>query len=108
MKLKNMADFLETLTDRQLVDGCVWFRVPNEQHIHDLMGEIVYGWVTPEDKEKYQDKHYQGKISAILCGPTLAWCTELPCFTEVVLQCHGGIAPTLDPEWVMEHLVTEG
>ena len=103
-KIVNKFDFLKELTDEQLHAGYMKFNIPDENDIHSLNGEGVWGWCTPEEKKKYKDDNYHGKITAILCNDPINYYGELNCYDEVILQCHGSNRPTLDPEWVKEYL----
>lgn len=104
-KLVNKADFMATLTEEQEEAGYFKFNIPNESNTHSKNGEGVWGWATPEEKEKYNDDNYYGKMTAILCNVPINYYDKLECFTEVVLQCHGDSRPTLDPKWVKEFLL---
>ena len=97
--------FLESLPISQKEAGYIKFNIPDENHLDAHYGEGVWGWVTPEEKRKYDDDHYYGKITAILCNNPLRYCDRLPWGTEVVLQCHGYRRPTLDPDWVRENIL---
>lgn len=85
--------------------GYIKFNIPSQQDIYSINGEGVWGLLTPEDKKKWEDDNFYGKIKAILCNDPLNYNSFLKCGTEVVLQCHGSSRPTLDPDWVKEHLL---
>lgn len=103
-KLVYKGDFIESLTREQFSAGNIKFNIPDEDHPNNLNGEGVWGWVTEEDKAKYHDDNYHGKLTAILLNNPLEYFGRLVWGTEVVLQCHGPRRPTLDPEWVKENL----
>lgn len=103
-ELVNKGDYFEALTKQQQEEGYIKFNIPDEDKIDSLNGEGVWGWVTPEDKDKYNDDNYHGKITAILLNTPLNYFGVLTWGTEVVLQCHGESRPTLDSEWVKENL----
>ena len=100
----NKEDFLKTLTDEQLNAGYLKFNIPDEDNPTSLNGEGVWGWATPDEKEKYNDNAYNWKIVAILMNQPIEYYGRLNYGDEVVLKCHGDGRPTLDPEWVKENL----
>ena len=100
----NKEVFLKTLTAEQLDAGYFKFNIPDEDHITSLNGEGVWGWTTPDEKKKYNDDTYNGKITAILMNQPIEYYGRLHWGDEVVLQCHGDSRPTLDPEWVKANL----
>lgn len=102
------GDFIESLTQEQFNAGTIKFNIPDEEHLDSLNGEGVWGWVSSEDKEKYNDDRYRGKLTAILLNTPINYFGVLVWGTEVVLQCHGSRRPTLDPEWVKEYLFGVG
>ena len=101
---KNKEKFLKTLTYEQLKAGYIRFNVPNKDNPTCLNGEVVFGWVSPEEKEKYDDDTYNGKIKAILTSQPKEYYGRFNYGDEVILQCHGDSSPTLDPEWIKEIL----
>ena len=106
--MKQIVDkrtFFGTLSKAEQCAGYIKFNIPDAEHLDDLNGEGVWGWVTPEDRVKYNDDTYTGKITAILCNEPLMYHNALFGGAEVVLQCHGESRPTLDPEWVREYLL---
>ena len=100
----NKEDFLKTLTDEQLNAGYFKFNIPDEDDPTCLSGEGVWGWCTPDEKIKYDDDTYDGKITAILMNQPIEYYGRLNWGDEVILQCHSYNRPTLDPEWVKENL----
>lgn len=100
----NKGDFIESLSKEQFGAGKMKFNIPDEDNIYSGNGEGVWGWVTPENKEKYNDDNYNGKIVAILLNSPLNYLGKLKWGDEVELQCHGKNRPTLDPEWVKGNL----
>lgn len=100
----NKGDFIEALTEEQFNAGLIKFNIPGDDRLHSLNGEGVWGWVTQEDKTKYHDDKYGGKITAILLNQPIEYFGRLVWGSEVVLQCHGRNRPTLDPEWVKIYL----
>lgn len=107
MSIINKGDFIENLNQREFDTGCIKFNIPNPEDIYSTNGEGVWGWITNEDKEKWIDDTYEGKITAILCNSPLNYSGKLFWGAEVVLQCHGNNRPTLDPEWVKENLLED-
>lgn len=102
MTLTNKGDYFKSLTEEQQNAGHIKFNIHDEDN---GINEGVWGWVSPEDKEKYLDDNFHGKITAILLNTPLSYYPVLCWGTEVTLQCHGYERPTLDPEWVKEHLM---
>jgi hypothetical protein len=102
----NRKDFIETMDKNDFNDGLVKFNIPNESNIHSTNGEGVWGWATREDKAKYKDDSFHGNITAILLNEPLNYSDRLHWADEVVLKCHGDWRPTLDPQWVMENLMS--
>lgn len=108
--MKNIANkgkFIKTLPSYEYEAGLIKFNIPDEDDIYSNNGEGVWGWVTPEDKEKYNDDSYTGQIVAILLNSPLNYYGRLNWGDEVVLDCHGEYRPTLSPEWVKEYICTE-
>lgn len=105
--IPDKTDFLRALSTEEFDRGCIKFNIPDENTPDALNGEGVWGWVTPEDKTRYNDDTYTGKISAILLTRPIACPDLLRWGAECVLQCHGQNRPTLDPEWVKEYLTDD-
>ena len=99
------ADFLETLSEQELNDGYIKFNIPDEDRLDSLNGEGVWGWVTPEEKEKYNDDSYTGEITAILCNVPLNFYGILWYGSEVKLTCHGASRPTLSKQWAEDNIL---
>lgn len=102
--MNNKSEFIESLAKEDFEKGLIKFNIPDEDRIDSLNGEGVWGWASQEDREKYYDDTYEGKIIAILCNTPLNYCGILRWGDEVVLQCHGDNRPTLAPDWVKENL----
>ena len=98
------GDFIESLSKEQFNAGLIKFNIPHAENVYSGNGEGVWGWVTEEDKAKYNDDRYRGKLTAILLNQPIEYFGFLVWGTEVVLQCHGRNRPTLAPEWVEEYL----
>ena len=103
--ITNKGKFIKGLSDSECEVGLIKFNIPDEDDIYSNNGEGVWGWVTPEDKEKYNDDSYVGQIVAILLNIPLNYYGRLGWGDEVVLDCHGENRPTLSPEWVNEYLI---
>lgn len=101
-KIVNKGKFIESLSEEQFNAGTIKFNIPREDD--SSCGEGVWGWVTPEDKEKYDDNNYHGELVAILLNQPLNYFGKLNWGDEVKLKCHGESRPTLDPDWVRERL----
>ena len=100
----NKGKFIESLDEKQFNKGTIKFNIPDEEDIYSKNGEGVWGWVTPEDYEKYHDDNYTGKITAILCNQPLNYYGRLNWGDEVILKCNGENRPTLDVDFVKENL----
>lgn len=98
------SEDLKILSDEEYNKGLIKFNIPDANDIYSLGGEGVWGWVSSEDKNKYNDNSYEGKITAILLNTPLEYFGVLRWGMEVQLQCHGDCRPTLDPEWIKEFL----
>lgn len=104
MTITNKGELIESLTEAQFNAGLLKFNIPDKENIHSCNGEGVWGWTTPEDYAKYNEDTYNGKITVILLNQPLNYYGRLSWGDEVTVKCHGGNRPTLDPEWVKEHL----
>ena len=98
------GDFMEALSEEEEEAGYINFNIPNPESPDDLNGEGVWGWMTPEDKKKYDDDSFTGKLPVILCNDPLYYSGTLFAGQELVVRCNGSLRPILDPEWVKEHL----
>ena len=103
----NKGKFIESLSEEQFKAGLIKFNIPDEDNIYSNNGEGVWGWVTAEDKEKYNDDRYYGELMAILLNQPLNYYGMLNWGDKVKLQCRGVSRPTLDPDWVKENLLNE-
>ena len=88
-KLKNKKDFIKSLPNTEKEDGYIQFYIPHSNAIHSLTGELVQGWVKPEDKKKYNDLTYRGPLTAILVCTPMEYEGVLKFGAEVVVRCHG-------------------
>lgn len=102
--MNNKGKFIESLDKKDFDEGLIKFNIPDEDRIYSLNGEGVWGWVNQEDRKKYYDDTYEGKITAILCNTPLNYYGILKWGDEVMLQCHRDNRPTLAPDWVKENL----
>lgn len=100
------GDFIDALSDDERNAGYIKFNIPNPETPHYLCGEGVWGWATPEDKQKCDDENFRGKLSVVLCSDPLYYSGTLFAGQEVVIRCNGEIRPILDPHWVQEHLTS--
>lgn len=104
MSLTYKGDFIEKLTEEEFKAGCIKFNIPNEDDIYSSNGEGVWGWVAPEDKEKYNDDTFYGTMKAILCNQPLNYSGVLSWGMEVEIFCRGDMRPTLNPDWVRKNI----
>ena len=100
----NKGKFIESLSKEQFNSGSVQFNIPDEKNIYSGNGEGVWGWLTPEDIEKYNDDNYHGELVAILLNQPFNYYGRLNWGDEVKIICHGKNRPTLAPDWVKEYL----
>lgn len=100
--IENKGDFFTALTEDEQKRGYIKFNIQSPEEPKSLNGEGVWGWVTPEDKEKYDDDSYTGNITAILLNEPFS--SNLSWGDEVVLKCNGNNRPTLDVNWMAECL----
>lgn len=108
MGLTWKGDFIESLSDDERNAGYIKFNIPNPETPDGLNGEGVWGWVSPEDKQKYDDDSFTGKLTVILCNDPLYYSGILLAGQEMVVRCNGENRPILDPDWVQEHLASVG
>lgn len=93
--IENKGSMIESMDQDVLEAGYIKFNLP---------GESVWAYASPEDKKKYDDDSYFGKITAILLNPTLS--SNLNWGDEVTLVCNGSNRPELDPEFIeREHII---
>lgn len=100
----NKGKYIESMSEEEFNAGTMKFNIPDEDNIYASNGEGVWGWIAPQDKEKYKDDNYHGELMAILLNQPLNYFGKLNWGDEVKLRCHGGDRPTLDPDWVKEYL----
>ena len=98
-------NFLKRLSKEELNAGYIKFNIPDDEDINNTSAEGVWGWVTPEDRLKYEDNNFFGNITAILCNNPLNFFEKLRFGSEVLLKCNGDKRPTLDPGWMTEYLL---
>ena len=101
--LINKSEKIKSMSKEEYNNGLLRFNIPGCDDLYSLSGEGVWGWASPEDKKKYEDDTYEGKITAILLNNPLEYFGVLRWGVEVQLKCHGDCRPTLDPEWIAEH-----
>lgn len=99
-KPENKGEFFKSLSEDEQNNGYIKFNIPHPEDPYSKNGEGVWGWVTPEDKVKYNDDSYHGNIKAILLNNPLESLGFLEWGMEVTLKCHGSDRPTIDPEWI--------
>lgn len=92
------GDLIESLSEEEFRAGCIKFYIPPEDD--DACGESIWGWTTPEDKEKYNDDDFYGEIKAILTNQPLNYCGALAWGCEVILKCNGADRPDLSNDFI--------
>lgn len=103
----NMAEFYNGLTVQEQEVGWIKFNIPDPATPYELNGEGVWGWLSPEDKAKWEDDNFYGKLNAILLNDPIRYAGQLFCGDQVVIKCRGIERPTLDPEWTFKNLKRE-
>lgn len=102
------GDFLESLSEDEFNAGTIKFNIPDEDKIGMTNnGEGVWGWVTPEDKEKYNNDSFDGEIKVILCNTPLNFYGLFFWGTELVIKCNGASRPVLSSRWMKEEIFTK-
>lgn len=101
----NRGEFIESLSKEDFNAGLIKFNIPDEDNLGSNNGEGVWGYVTADDKAKYNNNSFNGTITAILLNQPLNYYGRLNWGDEVVLRCHGDKRPTIDPNWVIENLM---
>ena len=102
------GDFMDALSEEEKDAGYMKFNIPSPNTPEALNGEGVWGWMSPENKKKYEDDNFIGELPAILCNDSFTYFGRLFAGQEVVVRCTGSTRPILDPEWVREHLLSDG
>ena len=95
----NRKDYIDSLDNETIDAGLIKFNIPEYDKRYETNGEGVWGYVNSDDKQKYHDDTYTGKITAILLNEPFSY-DNLHLFDEVQLVCHGEYRPTIDPEWI--------
>ena len=108
MGLTYRKDELMDLPEEERRAGYLKFNIPNPKTPYDFNGEGVWGWANPENKAKYNDDRYDGKLTVVLCNTPEYYGDVLFEGVEVVIQCNGDKRPILDPEWIREKLIDSG
>lgn len=98
------GDFLDSLSEYEQNAGFIKFNIPSPDTPESLNGEGFWGWVSPEDKEKYDDDSFYGKLAVILCNDPIHYYGQLLAGQKVIVRCNGASRPILDPEWAQKHL----
>lgn len=93
------SEFIESLSDEECNEGLIRFGIEE-----DGFNESVWGYATPEDKAKCQDRNFYGEITAILLNQPLCYFSKLHWGCEVKLKCCGGYRPELDQNWIKENV----
>lgn len=99
------GDFLESLSEKEKTAGYVTFNIPDPTDTTMKTVEEAWGWVTPEDRVKYDDNYYYGPLKVILCDDPVHYMGILVAGVEVEIWCNGKKRPILDPDWVEENLM---
>ena len=68
MGLTYRKDEIMDMPDEERRAGYLKFNIPNPNTPDALNGEGVWGWANPENKAKYDDDQYKGKLTVVLCN----------------------------------------
>lgn len=101
-EIRDRSTFVRSLSKKEFDDGCVKFNIPDPDKIDSLYGEGVWGWIEPEEREKYSSSTCHDKMTAILLNAPVNYYGKLKWGDEIVIKCHGEERPTLDPDWVRD------
>lgn len=102
------GDFLESLSEDEFNSGMIKFNIPDEDNIgKTINGEGVWGWVTKEDKEKYDDDNFSGDIKVILANTPLNFYGLFFWGTELCITCNGSSRPVLSMQWMQENVISK-
>ena len=89
MGLTWKGDFIDALSEEERNAGYIKFNIPDPETPENLNGEGVWGWLTPDDKKKYDDDSFTGKLPVILCNDPLNYFGRLFAGQEVIVRCTG-------------------
>lgn len=101
-EIRNRSTYIRSLSKKEFDDGCVKFNIPDPHRIESTSGEGVWGWIEPEEREKYSSSTCHEKMTAILLNVPTNYAEILFWGAEVTIKCHGECRPTLDPDWVRD------
>lgn len=102
------GEFIESLSEDEFNKGMIKFNIPDKREIGGTInGEGVWGWISPEDKEKYIDDSFEGELKCILCNHPINFYGYLFWGTEVVIKCNGSRRPVLSSDWVRENITSK-
>lgn len=101
------GDFLQNLSDEEFNEGLIKFEIPDDEKDGANISERVWGWVTKEDKEKYNDDNFRGEIKVILANDSLNYSWILFWGTELVIECNGSNRPVLSSEWIQDNVLSK-
>ena len=99
------GDFFESLSEKEKAAGYVTFNIPDPADTTMKDVEEAWGWVSPEDREKYDDNYYYGPLKVILRNDPVHYTGILVAGVEVEIWCNGKKRPILDPDWVEANLM---
>lgn len=101
--IRNVRDMLKKKPLPELQAGYMQFIIPGTGSYDE---ELVWGWVSPENKEKMECTSYNGQIDAyLLSQPENNFSGRLNWGVCVSLQCHGGTIPVLSSVFIETHLL---
>lgn len=98
--LKYKGNFVENLTEIEFESGLIKFLIEDEDDEQDGISENIWGWITDEYKNKYNDKNFNGIIKAILTNSPINYYGLLFWGTEVEVICNKNNRPKLNKEWI--------
>lgn len=96
----NKKDFIKSLSEEEFDNGCFKFDIYDGSPI----SEGVWGWLPPDDIQKYYNGELNCSVKCILVNQPLSYGNKLRCYDEVAVKFNKQATPCLDPDWVKENL----
>ncbi len=94
------SEEMKDKSQEELLSGYTMINIINDGQEFPFVSEGVWVWITPEDKKKYNDDTYTGKLKGILCNNPILYGVLLHFGIEVQIECKGDKRGELDAEWI--------
>lgn len=102
------GDFLERLSEDEFNAGMIKFNIPDEDKIgKTINGEGVWGWISKEDREKYNNGNFKGELKVILANTPLKFYGLFFWGTELAITCQGSNRPVLSAQWMKKNVLSK-